>query len=321
MTELGCMQARRLGAYIQYLNYTGAIYTDASKAAMQTAEIIANLSGATIAPLEPDMDILRLREDSVIVANSARVDEMVRLLRMPKYNPTTPDCSLTVFDTLDASQARCKDTAHLPSAMISIGSQMKIEEKRRRVSEAMKQGVSVPKEITESKACKLLHIGDTHSEAYPFYEELIQKVRPDIIIHTGDFVDEVKVGRMINTEEEYSTGLRKIAEILRNSGAAAIYAVPGNNDIPELIKEYLPFAQYVEPNSQITICDITCTLGHECYNTTKESQWSFYGHGLSGETWKPEMNTDLNRICRFNVTWGPKVFLLPEKRMFSFREP
>ena len=321
LTELGRKQAARLGDYIKYLGYQGDIYADSSLRAMETAQIIADIANISIVNWDQDMETAGLQADTLFVGSAERADGLIQTLNMRKYGKITPDCSLTVYDTEGILEQRCKDTAHLPNAMISVGEEMRIEKKRARVRAYMAHGVELPKEIAESTSFKLLHIGDTHSEAYPFYEDLIQKVKPNVIVHTGDFVDEVKAGRMINTEEEYETGLIKLARILKESGADKIYINPGNNDIPALMKKHLDFAEYVEPNSQIEICGITCTVGHECYLTTKESQWSFYGHGLTGETWSPDKNSDLNSICRFNVTWGAKVFLLPDMKMFNFREP
>lgn len=321
LTEVGRKQAVRLGDYVKYLGYQGKIYTHSCNSAMETAQIIAKITGLDIADWEKEMDTLELTEDTLFVGDALRADKLIQRLNFRKYKPNTPDCSFTVLDTEGQTEPRCKDVAHLPSAMISMGEEMLIERKRNRVQEFMKVGVQVPEEILTTKSLKLLHIGDTHSEAYPFYDDLIGKVKPDIIIHTGDFVDEVKVGRMINTEEEYEAGLKKITEILKKSGAKKIFVTSGNNDLPDMIRLYMPFAQYIAPNSVINIAGVQCALGHECYNTTAEAQWSFYGHGLTGETWSRDKNTDLNSTCRFNVTWGPKVFLLPDMKMFCFKEP
>lgn len=321
LTELGRKQAARLGDYIKHLQYKGKIYTYPCNSAMETAQIIGEIAGLEIAEWKQEMDSAELTKDTLFVGDALRADRLIRQMNFRKYSASTRDCSFTVLDTEGILEPRCKDVAHLPSAMISMGEEMLIERKRKRVREFMEKGVAVPEEITKSSALKLLHIGDTHSEAYPFYEDLIRKVKPDIIIHTGDFVDEVKVGRMINTEEEYEAGLTRITEILKNSGAEKIYVTPGNNDLPDMIRRYMPFAQYIEPNSVIDIAGVQCALGHECYNTTAKAQWSFYGHGLTGETWSPDMNTDLNSTCRFNICWGPKLFLLPDRKVFEFREP
>ncbi len=321
LTELGRKQAARLGDYIKYLGYQGKIYTHNCNSAMETAQIIAAITGQEIDDWKQGMDEEKLSEDTLFVGNAQRADKLIQRFNFRKYRPGTPDCSFTVLDTEGRLEPRCKDTAHLPNAMISVGEYMVIEHKRSRVREFMKTGVVVPEEIAKAKSLKLLHIGDTHSEAYPFYEDLILKVKPDIIIHTGDFVDEVKVGRMINTEEEYEAGLKIITEILRNSGAKQIYLTSGNNDLPDMIRKYIPFAEFVEPNTVVEIAGIKCALGHECFNTTAKAQWSFYGHGLTGETWSQDQNEDLNGICRFNVSWGSKVILIPEMKMFNFKEP
>ena len=126
------------------------------------------------------------------------------------------------------------------------------------------------------------------------------------------------MGRCLDLEEEYTQTVDKLAQILKNSGAEKIYLVPGNNDVPEILEKLMPFAQLVKPNSVVDIEGISCTLGHACTETNAPAQWSFYGHGLTGETWKPEMNNLQEGICRFNVIKGISVILLPQRKQFRF---
>ena len=65
---------------------------------------------------------------------------------------------------------------------------------------------------------------------------------------------------------------------------------------------------------------ITCTVAHAWYEVKTKSEWYFYGHGTSGEPWKPEQN-DKNGVCHFNAVWGPKAFLLPERKLYEFSRP
>ena len=60
----------------------------------------------------------------------------------------------------------------------------------------------------------------------------------------------------INTEKEYEDGLKTIMQTLRNSGAEENYITVGNNDLPDLIRSYMPFAMYIAPNSTIDIAGI-----------------------------------------------------------------
>ena len=126
---------------------------------------------------------------------------------------------------------------------------------------------------------------------------------------------------MFNAEPEYTQGVKRIAQILKNSGAEKIYAVPGNNDIESVLRRELDFAEVVAPNTVVDIGGISCALGHICYETTAPAQWSFYGHGLTGETWSPEKNNLQNGTCRFNICWGISVILLPEREQFCFSQP
>lgn len=330
LTDLGRIQAARLGDYMQHLGFSGKIYASPRARTMETARIIGSKTGSKVIPweplitpegLQPALESLGLQEDTLFLCHRSTAQALIDIVNVPKKNGELYDCAFSMVNTADRTEFRYKDVAHLPNAMISDGAWMLIDQQRKRVEKRMAQGIHIPEELENASSLRLLHIGDTESVAYPYYAELIRRVRPDIIIHTGDAVDEVKAGRMINTEEEYEAGLRVLADILKNSGAKEIYIVPGNNDIPELLKKHLPFAKYTQPDTQITVAGITCTLGHAWFEATKESRWSFYGHGLTGEVWRPEMNADLQNTCRFNVIWGPTVLLPEEQKQFHFDAP
>ena len=144
---------------------------------------------------------------------------------------------------------------------------------------------------------------------------------PEIHIHTGDFSDEVKVGRCVGVQEEYTRNVAQLAQILKDSGAEKIYCVPGNNDLWDVLAQQLPFATLLQPNSIVDIGGISCALGHVCFETNAPAQWSFYGHGLTGETWSPDKNNLQEGICRFNVIWGITVTLLPQRKQYRFPFP
>ena len=125
----------------------------------------------------------------------------------------------------------------------------------------------------------VMHVGDTPESVYRFIEELIDEHRPDVIIHTGDLVDNVKLERRPDLKPAYEAGLRKLARILKGSGAR-LYIIPGNEDDPELVKRF--FGDSVsEPGSVVEIGGKTFVLGH-CWQDVadKDADFKLYGHNF-----------------------------------------
>lgn len=267
------------------------------------------------------LDELNPQEDVLLVGHGASVYCMCEALGIPHKGGDGYNCSFSMYDSEDKTHFKYLDGAHLPYEKLTFNSIYQWKEDTKLLEAFLAEGVQIPGEVRAATSGKVLHIGDTRSSAFPYIQKLIEEIKPNIIIHTGDFVDEVKAGRMINTEEEYTRGVRKMAQILRSSGAEKIYAVPGNNDIPDVLRRELPFAQMVEPNTVVEIGGISCALGHICYETNAPAQWSFYGHGLTGETWSPDRNDLQNGVCRFNVIWGSSVILLPQRTLYRFPKP
>ncbi|WP_048811241.1 metallophosphoesterase [Thermococcus gammatolerans] len=125
----------------------------------------------------------------------------------------------------------------------------------------------------------VMHIGDTPERVYPFLKGLIGEARPDVIIHTGDLVDNIKLERRPDLKPAYEAGLRKLARILKGS-RAKLYIVPGNEDDPELLRRFFG-ESVVEPGSIVEICRKTFALGH-CWRDVadKEADFKLYGHNF-----------------------------------------
>ena len=169
-------------------------------------------------------------------------------------------------------------------------------------TEEYADNIIIPDAVNKIKEKRILHIGDTASRHYPFLKKLIREAKPDIIIHTGDMADEVKVGRIPGTKNEYISKIKVLIGMLRESGAEVII-VPGNNDLESEIKALLPTATVVPLNSVIEIDGVKCRLGHQVQKMTFDKKWHFYGHGFTGETWEYEMNLSSD-IRRFNACRG-----------------
>ncbi|MBR6792888.1 MAG: metallophosphoesterase [Clostridia bacterium] len=88
----------------------------------------------------------------------------------------------------------------------------------------------------DAKGALLLYISDTLTAQYPALQALIDAVHPAAVIHTGDSVDEYKVGRLEADRIPYEAGMKELMEIL-GSADCPLYFTSGNNDDLNLIRE------------------------------------------------------------------------------------
>ncbi len=227
------------------------------------------------------------------------------------------------FSMIDPNNAEVKpvycDTSHLLYEETTSNFLTQEEYDQMGFEEEWNDTFEVPEEIQNIKGLKVLHIGDTYSNFYPFFRKLIATVKPDVIIHTGDLADEVKVGRIPTVRYEYNSKIRRIIDVMDQSGARLII-VPGNNDVFEEVEMLCPRAEVLPEDSIITIEGVECRVGHQVNHITYDKDWSFYGHGLSCETWKYEYNVE-GQPCRFNVSWGSFVYSISEKKFFFIENP
>lgn len=180
--------------------------------------------------------------------------------------------------------------------------------------------VQVPDELINTTDTKILHFGDIPSPCYPYIKRLIKKVKPDIIIHTGDFADELKVSRIPSDVPAYLKCLARLSDIMKESGAE-IYVVPGNNDLPEEIKRVLPDARFIEPDTTLSICGVPMLLCHRvCDITREDAAYYLYGHGPTGDNHKRSENRP-GKKAYYNTFISPVVICLPSNRVFEIQNP
>ena len=137
-------------------------------------------------------------------------------------------------------------------------------------------------------------------------------VRPDVILHTGDLADEVKIGRDPSLLHEYTVKVRGLLDILQASGARVVI-VPGNHDVKEVIEKLAPYAEIYEKGSEVLLCGIPCRVGHQIKEMTFDRRYCMYGHGAAGEVWRNSLNLP-GEPCRFNVAFGDYIYDLQNDR-------
>ena len=159
---------------------------------------------------------------------------------------------------------------------------------------------------------RILHISDTHSASYPYYQKLIEELSPDVIVHTGDLADELKAGR-IETTRPYWKPTASVMVRMMEKTSARVIIVPGNNDLEEELAKLVERAEIVARNTVLELFGKKFSFCHELnrMDESVEADIYLYGHGLTGETHAPEDN--IRRGKRYyNGTWGASLHV-PEK--------
>ena len=380
LSDLGREQARLLGERLKEQGFKGKILSSPYMRTLETANIIAEITGLTVIPFAPireifktekqfkeykgltldemrekysridndatleypwwtsviedEDEVLKRIEEGIAIAESLYPDDeilfvghgassnaLIKAYGIPKrMHPFLFNCALSYCDpkNKEIRPVHC-DLAHIPYEK-AFSNYLSREEFDREYFEAPYEGgIEIPEGVETIKGTKLLHIGDTDSREYPYYKKLIETIKPDVIIHTGDVSDEVKVGRIPGTRYEYRSKIKYTLSTLDRSGARIII-VPGNNDVEADIKEFIPRAEVYPRNTVITLDGKECRIGHEVMKMTFDKQWSFYGHGFTGETWDYSQNKGGSE-CRFNACLGSFVCSIAEDKFYMIKIP
>lgn len=225
------------------------------------------------------------------------------------------NCSLSMIDPADPEgEFLYCDTDHMLYEETTSNHLTREEYDQKGFDEEWDGELELPAGIDEITGTKILHIGDTYSKFYPYFRKLINEIKPDIILHTGDMADEVKVGRIPSVRYEYNSKIRRLLEVMDHSGARLII-VRGNNDVPEEIKALCPRAEVYDWDTEIVLDGQECRIGHLVTKMTFDKKWSFYGHNTSSDEWKYEYNVP-GQPCRFNAMWGAFLYCLSENKFF-----
>lgn len=259
------------------------------------------------------------KEDVLFVGHAASAAAALDYLHLRECGILW-NCGLSLYDTEYTECNYCNDREHLPDYMVTCN-KIKGADIDFDATYSDLYPIEIPEKLREERTTKLLHIGDTHSETYLYYKQMIQMVKPDIVVHTGDTADEVKVGRMPETREEYLTKIQEFLDILKGAGCR-VYWICGNNDLPEEIVKRAPFIEVVEPDTvlQLEGIDICVTHSREQI-TNKKADVYLYGHGTRAAGSELEKRIPGSDALYLNVMWNTYVLTLPQKELYEFERP
>lgn len=329
LSELGKQQAAYLAEHLKGLEFGGMIISAPQAACRQTAEVLAEITGAEVAVWEsfgkqsatevarayrefigsyPAAEVLFVTEEPVC-------QKLIDLFGLPRKSNTHQfNCALSSLDPLRWKTAPVvQDTSFIPYESTTLEDRTKEEMDLAYIAKPYEEEIDLP-DLSAFTGERVLHIGDTESNTYPFYRKLIELVKPDVIVHTGDFADEVKIGRHPEYRYEYTVKTREIVEIMRSSGARLIFAV-GNHDVYEVLQELAPDAEIHPVTGETVISGVPCRIGHRAVDMIFDRQYCLYGHGTAKDAWRYGLNIP-GEHCRFNVAYGSFIYDL-QKDLFA----
>ena len=260
--------------------------------------------------LKPVLSKLPNNIDVLLVGHAATAVAMRHLFEVEENNKTFHwNCHLSLLYSTNG-ETYTNDVSHLPEEMLT-GNSLNYLENKKKFSEQL---LKIQAFLEGNTGAKVLHISDTHSASYGYYQKLINEIEPDVIIHTGDLADELKAGRIESARPYWRNTAPILIRIMENTPARVII-VAGNNDIEEDLKTFVNRAEILSRNTVLDLYGKKFSLCHELnrMDESTQSEIYLYGHGLTGETRTPEDNVRAGKAF-YNGSWGASLHV-PEKNV------
>jgi len=177
-----------------------------------------------------------------------------------------------------------------------------------------KNRYKLPEEYHNSNELKIMHISDTPESIYSHIYKMLSYSRPDVIIHTGDLVDNLKLENA--GEELLPLYQKKSAEFISNleklTNSRIIY-VPGNHDDLKIIKKNKERSEILAEGSIIDLDGVKIGLAHYPKNLPLNADIKLFGHNQ-------RQNFD-NQGRYFNGILNINYLLLPSKKDYKIKYP
>ncbi|QCX33517.1 metallophosphoesterase [Caloramator sp. E03] len=136
---------------------------------------------------------------------------------------------------------------------------------------------------------KILHISDTPTTIYGSIINLAKKTNPDILIHTGDVADDIKLQMAPQLLNSYRVKVTRFLSSLTPYIKDRIIIVPGNHDNIDILKS-INSVEILKEGSILNINDFKIGLSHSFNNLPKECTFYLYGHDKTLSNKKEYLN-------------------------------
>ncbi len=160
----------------------------------------------------------------------------------------------------------------------------------------------IVKELKNTRGEIIVHISDTPSMVISYVVKLVNRLGARYLIHTGDFVDEMKSSHPLYSSKGYSKKLENLIRKLTLSSAEYIYMIPGNHDEVEFISGFSEKIKIIPEGTVIEIDNLVISTAHKYENLKIVNQDEkrviyMYGHNC----YSVDSMNYLNGYCSINV--------------------
>jgi len=172
----------------------------------------------------------------------------------------------------------------------------------------------LPEDFHSSDELKIMHISDTPESIYSHIYKMLNHSQPDVIIHTGDLVDNLKLED--SGDELLPLYQKKSAEFISNLEkltAARIIYVPGNHDKVDIIENNTNRSEVIAEGSIIELDGVKIGLSHYPENLPQNADINLFGHNQKQEF--ESSSKYYNGILNMNY------LLLPSKSDYKINYP
>ena len=174
--------------------------------------------------------------------------------------------------------------------------------------------VYIPREVLQMKRPIVMHISDTPEEIYPYLYQVINLMKPEYLIHTGDLVDNIKLENVPNLEPDYHASLEDFIKNIESFNIQKIYYVSGNHDQTEKIESLREKGEVLEEGI-IQLEGLKFYLNHFFVTERSEADYYLYGHSF-----EPKSHQTASEI-RLNGLEAISVISLKNQKMKSLPYP
>ncbi|MFZ5969021.1 MAG: metallophosphoesterase [Bacillota bacterium] len=137
-------------------------------------------------------------------------------------------------------------------------------------------GIYIPEEVRDS-SIKIIHISDTPSMIYSDIYRLVKIINPDVLIHTGDLVDDVKLEMLPQQITKYKARANDFLKNVSNHTKDMVVVVPGNHDEPKVLTKQREI-KIVEEGKVFEKYNMKLGLAHYFERLPKDCDYYLYGH-------------------------------------------